>query len=266
MIRRLLVLVLAPCALTVVLGAWQPASAECRLVQKSVIFHGMVKVRERMVCDEATEPEAGSGWELVKPSDPSEDLPALLRGSSSNLDCPGVFLHHAATGSLTKVGDGCAPEGQAPVITTGMIMNRFRNTPIPTPQIVVQPPGGKTLVNFETIFRTEADEFTESFRLLGQRIVLRISPSSFTWRPGDGTSFTTATPGIAFEEGRSMDDYVSHMYQAATLVHPRVDVTWGAEFRVGGGAWRSVPGTVTKQGTPADLRVVEGKPVLVDAY
>ncbi|MDN5896035.1 MAG: hypothetical protein L0H93_18665 [Nocardioides sp.] len=66
-------------------------------------------------------------------------------------------------------------------------------------RIVVQPPRGKTLVNFETILGTEAEEFTESLQ--------------------------TSEAGIAYERGRPMSDYASHSYELADAVHPRVDVT-----------------------------------------
>lgn len=236
----------------------------CRTVTVTTYYLGEPRTQVKVVCTET--PAGGATNVDTTGSSSGPQIPEALRGSSNNIDCPGTFLHLAATGSWVKVGEGCRSQGQVPVITLGMIMSRFKSTPIPTSELIVQPPGGKTLVNFATIFRTEANAFTESFRLLGQSIDLRIAPSSFTWRPGDGTSFSTVTPGIAFQEGRSMDDYVSHMYQSATMMHPSVDVTWSAEFRVGGGAWRPVPGTVTKQGSPVDLRVVEGKPVLVDSY
>jgi hypothetical protein len=48
-------------------------------------------------------------------------------------------------------------------------------------------------------------------------------------------------------------------------VTPRVDTTYSAEFRVDGGAWREVAGTVTIPGSPVQLDVVTARPVLVGA-
>jgi hypothetical protein len=45
-------------------------------------------------------------------------------------------------------------------------------------------------------------------------------------------------------------------------VTPSVQVTYTARFRVEGGAWQQIPQTVTVDGPPTSLRVVEGTAVL----
>ena len=61
-----------------------------------------------------------------------------------------------------------------------------------------------------------------------------------------------------------MTDYISHQYtDAQVTVQPRVDTTYSARFRVNGGAWQDVAGTVTIDGAPVELRVVEAQPQLV---
>jgi hypothetical protein len=128
---------------------------------------------------------------------------------------------------------------------------------------VIQPPGGKTLVNFDTIFSTKTAPFTRVVTLLGRRIELRIRPSSFTWRFGDDETLTTDHAGQAYEPGLPMDSYITHQYvDADVTVKPSVDTTYSAEFRVGGGAWQPVDGTVTIEGAAASLQIVEAKPVL----
>jgi hypothetical protein len=42
-----------------------------------------------------------------------------------------------------------------------------------------------------------------------------------------------------------------------------VDTTYAAQFRVNGGAWRDVNGTVTIPGAPVQLEVRTATPVLV---
>jgi len=49
-------------------------------------------------------------------------------------------------------------------------------------------------------------------------------------------------------------------------VQPSVDVTYTARFRVNGGAWRDVPGTVTITGPATGLRVSEATAVLSGDY
>ncbi|WP_372730184.1 hypothetical protein [Nocardioides sp.] len=134
----------------------------------------------------------------------------------------------------------------------------FRQLPLPSSTLAVQPPDGRTLVNFETNFFTEQAPFTRTLRLLGQRVDLRIRPSEFHWVFGDGATRSTADPGAPYP-----DLLVTHRYGRSGRVGPRVDTTYAAEFRVNGGPWRPVNGTVTIPGSPASLRVVTARPVLV---
>jgi hypothetical protein len=89
-------------------------------------------------------------------------------------------------------------------------------------------------------------------------VQLRIWPASFVWRFGDGASKRTSTPGSAYP-----DLEITHKYARKGRVSPSVDTTYAAQFRVGGGAWQDVAGTVTIPGSPQQLRVVEARPVLV---
>ena len=76
------------------------------------------------------------------------------------------------------------------------------------PTSLVQPPNGRTLVNFATNFYTEREEFTRNVRLLGQRIELRITPSQFTWHFDDGESTTTTSPGTPYPDLEVTHDYL----------------------------------------------------------
>ena len=49
----------------------------------------------------------------------------------------------------------------------------------------------------------------------------------------------------------------------AGTVRPSVDTTYSGRYRVGHGAWREIPGTLTVAGPPATLRVDEARGVLV---
>lgn len=157
---------------------------------------------------------------------------------------------------------GCDPEDlvESPeaVLTPGLVAAAFRRLPLPAAELVVQPPNGRTLVNFETNFYTEQGEFTRAVRLLGRRVELRIWPSGFGWRFGDGERRESTSPGAAYPHLE-----ITHSYARTGRVAPSVDVTYAAQFRVGGGPWRDVAGTVTIPGEPRQLRVVEARPVLV---
>jgi hypothetical protein len=156
---------------------------------------------------------------------------------------------------------GCVPESGADledVLNPGLVARAFRRLQLPASELVVQPPGGRTLVNFETNFYTENGEFTRTVDLLGQRVELRIWPSVYGWRFGDGAVRQTVGAGSPFP-----DLEITHRYLDKGRVSPRVDTTYAAQFRVNGGPWRDVAGTVTVPGAAEGLRVVEARPVLV---
>jgi hypothetical protein len=136
---------------------------------------------------------------------------------------------------------------------------------VPAADLVIQPPGGRTLVNFPTIFVADAEPFRRTVRLLGRTVQLKIWPSSYWWDFGDGETSSTADGGRRYEAGLPMSSYITHEYaDAGVAVRPQVDATYAAEFSLDGGrTWTPVGGTVTVDGARASLRVVEARPVLV---
>lgn len=139
-----------------------------------------------------------------------------------------------------------------------MIAAAFGRIPLPPSELIIQPPNGRTLVNFDTNFYTETDTFSRTVRLLGQQVEFRISPSQFGWRFGDGETMTSASAGAPYP-----DLEITHNYRQRGGVSPSVDTTYSADFRVDGGPWRPVPGTVTIAGATMALDVVEATPTLV---
>ncbi len=143
-------------------------------------------------------------------------------------------------------------------LTPDMVASAFARIPLPPSKLVVQPPNGRTLVNFETNFYTESEPFTRSVTLLGQRVQLEITPASFGWRFGDGESRSTSSPGSAYP-----DLEVTHRYLRKGRVAASVDTTYTASYRVNGGPSQPVPGSVTIPGAPVSLQVVTASPQLV---
>lgn len=162
-------------------------------------------------------------------------------------------------------GGPCTPsEAQAarPSLPA-LVLRAFERVLLPEPVLSIQPPKGKTLVGLETIFSTQAEPFTRTLNLLGRRVELRIEASDFTWVHGDGTTQSTDWAGKAWDRDEpEIGGYVTHVYEHTGRVQPRVRVTWSAEYRVDGGAWQAVDGTVSREGAPAELSVLEGEPVL----
>jgi hypothetical protein len=164
-------------------------------------------------------------------------------------------------------GDSQSSHAPPREVTNALVLRALRRVEVPVPVLVVQPPGGKTLVNLETIFSTVAEPFSVSVELVGRRVDLRIEPVGYLWTHGDGTSQRSAGPGFPYAEGVAMSEYLTHVYTDAGLtVRPSVAVEYGASFRVDGGPWRAVVGTVTVQGDSVGLRVVEATPALVTPH
>ena len=86
---------------------------------------------------------------------------------------------------------------------------------------------------------------------------MEATPTQYTWLHGDGTQASTTSPGAPYPELA-----VTYAYQQAQTVTPSVRVTYQARFRVEGGGWQQIPETVTVDGPPTSLRVVEGTAVL----
>lgn len=164
-------------------------------------------------------------------------------------------------GAIVQSGLDCAPDEAAavPQLTDAVVSTAFARIPLPAAELQIQPPGGRTLVNFDTNFFTTDDEpFTRTVRLLGRRVELRITPASFSWVWGDGSSETTSSPGAAYP-----DLEITHRYLVAVAVRPRLDTTYTATWRVGAQPFRAVPGSVTITGEPESLDVRTARPKLV---
>ena len=144
-----------------------------------------------------------------------------------------------------------------PTVTPGMVLEELRRVGLPALEIEIQPET-KTLVNFDTIFHTDPQPVDVDLTILGQGVEVRATPTSYVWLFGDGSTLTTSTPGEAYPSKEIVHRYLD----ADVTVEPSVSVTYGAQFRVGGGAWQDVGGTVTIPGPPEGLRVVEAVGVL----
>jgi len=155
---------------------------------------------------------------------------------------------------------GLDDDGNLPELTPGMIATAFQHIPLPPSRLIIQPPGGRTLVNFATNFFTDNGPFdVPPFQLLGHTIELRVAPVTFAWHYGDGASDATSEPGAAYPDLR-----ITHTYLRKGTVAPSVDTTYAATYRVDrAGPWQAVDGTVTIAGEPGQLQILTATPTLV---
>jgi hypothetical protein len=164
------------------------------------------------------------------------------------------------SGSPAELNVAAAAPPALPVVTWEMVLREVQRVGLPSLEVQVQP-AERTLVNFATNFYAEPEAFEREVTLLGQDVDVRAEPTGFEWSFGDGAGDQTEGPG-----GPYPDLEITHRYTDADVtVTPSVDVTYAAEFRVGEGDWQQIPETVTIEGVPVSLRVVEATPVLSGA-
>ena len=132
------------------------------------------------------------------------------------------------------------------VITAEMAAQALRQVDLPASVLEVQPPGGRTLVNFETNFYTGTEDFERTVRLLGQRVDLRIRPASFEWRFGDGTTSRTSEPGAPYPRPAGDPQLPAQGRGGARRWTRRTRPTSASTA----GPWAPVAGTVTIPGAP----------------
>jgi PKD domain-containing protein len=163
-------------------------------------------------------------------------------------------------------GAGCyTVDDQPPRITPARVLKVLERTPIAPAAITVQPPGGRTLINFKTIVSTEATEFEETVRILGQEVHLWIRPVSFRWDFGDGTTLTRDDPGIAWKPGTEevTEEFTYHEYLETGDYRIGLTVAWTADFAVGDADPEPVDGTVEITTPPVGITAIEARPHLV---
>jgi hypothetical protein len=160
----------------------------------------------------------------------------------------------------TDVGDVCVPQDAVQEVDLAkLILREFKRMEWPASKLVVQPRGGKTLVNFKTNFYTPDHRLIDrSVTLAGQQVTIRAIPVSYTYFFGDGTSTTTTSPGSPHP-----DLEITHEYTEVAEVAVQVDTTYAGEYRIGDGDWASIPETLTVAGAAQDLQIVEALPQLV---
>jgi len=154
-------------------------------------------------------------------------------------------------------------------ITKRRVTEEFKAVAWPGADLVIEPPDGRTLVNFPTNFYTTLTEpVVEPVDIFGHTVEIEATPSSYTWHwaqpseGGDSASEQTTHSGAPYVEGQDLE--VSYEYtDAEVTVHPSVDVTYTGRYRVDGGDWQTIDETLTVAGTPVDLEVIEARVHLV---
>ena len=158
----------------------------------------------------------------------------------------------------------------APARITATMVRDEAEKLLPHPDIGSAPPGHVTLVNIETVLwvDTSAERTLGTATLLGRRVDIRAHIEQVTWQFGDGSNATTEGPARAYTNAHPCDSkqcpgYFGHTYTRTGDMTITADLVWTGQFRVDGGAWQTIPGTVTAAATSTTIDVKEARGVLV---
>ena len=119
--------------------------------------------------------------------------------------------------------------------------------------ITLQPPGATVLLHMPLIAYTNPTTRTLTTSVGGTAVDVEVTPATYTWNWGDGTTFSTTDPGNPYP-----NQSVTHLYAAtADNVVVSLTTTWTARFKPSGAAdWQPVDGyvTTTQSAPPFNIR------------
>ena len=179
----------------------------------------------------------------VRPQDRKLPIKCFFDGEQPDYRC-----------ALQDFPEGSPAEGD---LSPGDILTAAREVGMPALKVRIQP-GGRTLVNVDTIFYTDPTTLNRTVSLLGHSVRLEAEPVSYTWVHGDGTRDSTTEPGRPYP---AKD--VTHRYQQPDDdLRARVDTTYRVRYSVDGGGWATLDETLTAPGPATSLDVDEASPIL----
>ncbi|WP_371130755.1 PKD domain-containing protein [Arthrobacter sp. SDTb3-6] len=136
------------------------------------------------------------------------------------------------------------------------ISHEFQKTPV-QPATVSSQPGPHTLRGQETNFYALAHEQQFTITLLGQKIHLTATPTTYTWNYGDGTTWgPTPTAGAPLPDDRIGEQtQTSHIYTATGKYAITVTTHFTGTYSVNGGPALPIPGRGHIPSPPLSLTV-----------
>lgn len=152
----------------------------------------------------------------------------------------------------------------APVTYAPITLSDLANF-VPQAASLTSQPRGWTVVNLNTNFIAGASTHVVGGSLFGRSAEVRFTPHAFDWNYGDGGAQTTSVAGARWD-ALGLREFsptsTSHVYGSEGSFTTSVSVRYGAEYRVGGGAWIPVSGEVSSSATTTVVIVQSADTVL----
>ncbi|MCA1982171.1 hypothetical protein [Nocardioides nematodiphilus] len=166
-----------------------------------------------------------------------------------------VTYTYSDTGVVSNTRYSC-PARRGP--TTADVERAFRSIPMHPAPVHIQPPGGETLVNFDSIFFTDPFSLNVTKRPLGVPVAFHITVEKYIWHFGDGSSLTTTDAGAAYP-----DQTLVHRYLKKGPVSVTLETVYQAGYSIDGGPQQHLADTVTRTSPAQQLTVLTATPHLV---
>lgn len=150
-----------------------------------------------------------------------------------------------------------------PVVITLSDIARFR----PAPGIQRMEPDGWVVVGLPANIYSLVDTQIVPGELLGRSADVRFTPVGWRWDYGDGTTAALDTKGAtwAAQGLREFDATpTSHIYRQAGSYTIRLSIVYRAEYRIAGGPFTPIVGTITLPANELHITASGAKTVLVD--
>lgn len=121
------------------------------------------------------------------------------------------------------------------------------------PSVVsIQPDTGWVFTTVPTIVWVDRAPRTTSTTLLGTSVIIRATPSAYTWDWGDGARTVTTQPGAPYPNSTVNHTY---LYREGDVTI-RLTTSWSGSFSTDGGAtWRPAPGVAYTTSTPITVTI-----------
>jgi hypothetical protein len=149
------------------------------------------------------------------------------------------------------------------VVVTLADIARFR----PAPGIQRMEPDGWVVVGLPANIYSLVDPQIVPGELLGESADVRFTPVAWRWDYGDGSHATLATKGATWSALglREFDATpTSHVYRRAGSYTIRLSITYRAEYRIAGGPFTPIAGTLALPANELVITAGGAKTVLVD--
>ena len=128
-------------------------------------------------------------------------------------------------------------------------------------------PDGWVVVGLPANIYSLVDREVVPGELLGQSADVRFTPISWHWDYGDGTRATLSTKGDTWS-GLGLREFdatpTSHVYRAPGNYTITLSIRYRAEYRIAGGAFVPIAGTIVLPANELHITAGGAKTVLVD--